>query len=66
MEGEVRKGVYIDGHAKPDVVFYSRQHFVPTWKELEKRMPKWSPSEAIENRPLPPGQNLLIPCAHDD
>ena len=63
---EVRKGVCIDGHEKPDMVFYRQQHFLPTWKELEKRMPKWSPSGAIDNTPLPPGQRLLIPCAHDE
>ena len=32
----LRKGVYIDGHEKPDVVFYRQHHFLPTWKELEK------------------------------
>jgi len=29
-------------------------------------MPKWSPSGAIENTPLPPGQSLLIPGTHDE
>jgi len=63
---EVRKEVYIDGHGKPDVVFYRQQHFLPTWKELEKPMPKWYPSGAMDNTPLQPGQRLLLPCAHDE
>ena len=37
---EVRKGVYIDRHQKPEVVFYRQQCFLPQWKEFEKRMPK--------------------------
>ena len=62
---EIKKGVDIDGHEKPDVAFCPQQHFLPTWNKLEKRMPKWSPSGARDNTPLPRGQSLLIPCAHD-
>jgi len=49
---EVRKGVYIDGHERPDVVCYLQQDFLPEWKEFDKRMPKWSASEALNHTPL--------------
>jgi len=63
---EVRKGVYIDGHEKPDVVFYREQSVLPKWKELEPRMPKWSPLGHLDQAPLPVGERLLIACAHDE
>ena len=63
---KVRKGVYIDGHEKPDVVFYRQHCFLPQWKELEKRMPKWSSNGVLDNTPLPAGKRLLIPYAHDE
>ncbi|RPA98175.1 hypothetical protein L873DRAFT_1607713, partial [Choiromyces venosus 120613-1] len=63
---EVRKGVYIDGHKKPEVVFYRQQYFLLQWKDLEKRMPKWLPFGQIDTTPLLPRQHLLIPCAHDE
>jgi len=41
LEGkEVRKGMYIDGHKKPEMVFYHLECFLLQWKELEKRMLK--------------------------
>ena len=32
---QVRKSAYIDGHEKPDVVFYLEESFLPKSKELE-------------------------------
>jgi len=49
---EVGKGVNIDGHEKPDVVFYCQHHYLPQWKEFEKRMPEWSSSGALNNTPI--------------
>lgn len=63
---EVRKEVYIDGYEKPDVVLYSQHCFLPQWKELEKRIPKWSSTGVLDNTPLPAGKRLLIPCAYDE
>ena len=63
---EVRKGVYIDGHEKPEVVFFWQQCFLPQWKQLQKRMLMWLPSWQIDSTPLPAGKRLLIPCAHDE
>jgi len=63
---EVRKGVYIDGYEKPEVILYRQQCFLPQWKEVEKRMPKWLPSGQIDTTPLLAGQRLLIPVAHDE
>ena len=37
----LRKGVYIDGHERPDVVEYRNQTFLPSMAEYQKRMAKW-------------------------
>jgi len=63
---EVRKGIYIDGHEKPEVIFYRQQYFLPKWKEFESRMPKWSAEGILDQTPLPAGERLLIPCTHDE
>lgn len=63
---EVRKGVYIDGHEKPEVVSYCQQYFLPKGKDLKKRMPKWLPSGELDHTPLPAGERLLIPCAYNE
>jgi hypothetical protein len=34
----VKKGVYIDGHEKEEVVIYRETVFLPRWKELERHM----------------------------
>jgi hypothetical protein len=36
--GTVRKGVYIDGHERPDVVSYRKNVFIHKWKEIERRL----------------------------
>jgi hypothetical protein len=36
--GQVRKGVYIDGHEREDVVSYRNDIFIPKWKEIERRL----------------------------
>jgi hypothetical protein len=35
--GAVTKGVYVDGHERPDVVEYRQKVFIPRWKELQRR-----------------------------
>lgn len=35
---KVEKGVYVDGHAKSDVVEYREKVFLPRWKGYERRM----------------------------
>jgi len=63
---EVRKGVYINGHEKPEVVFHRQQCFLSQWKEFAKRIPKWLPSGQIDTTPLLAGQRLLIPVAYNE
>jgi len=48
------------------VVFYRQHCFLPQWKELEKRMPKWLPSGQIDTTRSPSEEPLLIPCTHDE
>ena len=37
----MRKGVYMDGHERPDIVEYCNQTFLPLMGEYQKRMAKW-------------------------
>jgi hypothetical protein len=37
----LRKGVYMDGYKRPDVVEYHNQTFLPLMAEYQKRMAKW-------------------------
>jgi len=36
--GEVRKGVFVDGYERKDVVGYRNNVFLPAWKDYERRM----------------------------
>jgi hypothetical protein len=59
---EVRKGVFIDGHEKEDVVDYRTNTFIPRWTELEPRTTEGHLVPLI----LEPGQHMVIPCTHDE
>ncbi|RPB06751.1 hypothetical protein P167DRAFT_475370, partial [Morchella conica CCBAS932] len=48
--GEVKKGVYKDGHEKPDVVNYRQEVFLETYEELASVML----------------YSLIIPVTHDE
>ena len=63
---EVRKGVFIDGHEKEDVVDYRTHTFIPRWTELEPRMPQWNAEGKLVPPILEPGQRMVIPCTHDE
>jgi hypothetical protein len=58
---EVRKGVFIDGHEKSDVVEYREKEFLPKWAELSQRMPTWNTDGTIIQPILAIGKRVLIP-----
>ena len=39
----MKKGVYIDGHERPDVVKYRNSKFLPLMALYERRMVQWKP-----------------------
>ncbi|RPB11555.1 hypothetical protein P167DRAFT_575298 [Morchella conica CCBAS932] len=62
VHGTVRKGVYVDGHERDDVIEYRDKVFIPQWREYQRRLVifnengdgGWrSPETLLENeRPL--------------
>ena len=65
--GHYRKGVYVDGHEREDVVMYHQQVFLPRWKEYKHRLAifkedgTWEPPAG-----LLPGKKTLIFVTHDE
>ena len=61
-----RKGVYLDGHEREDVVAY-RKEFLKIMKELEQQMARY---EGEEMKAIPPvlrsGEQELILVTHDE
>ncbi|KII84350.1 hypothetical protein PLICRDRAFT_46228 [Plicaturopsis crispa FD-325 SS-3] len=63
----VRKGVYMDGHERDDVVQYRRDVFLPAMKEFEARMVRYEGPELTEVQPiLAPGVRPVIAQYHDE
>jgi hypothetical protein len=65
----IKKGVYLDGHKRPDVVKYRQEDFLPQMLEYERRMAHY---ELIGNDltrvapTLQPNERELIPEFHDE
>lgn len=67
---QVRKGVYMDGHEREDVVDYRTNFFLPKMEEFERRMAHYIPdSNGILQRIEPnlnPGERELIAEFQDE
>ncbi|KXN89679.1 hypothetical protein AN958_05341 [Leucoagaricus sp. SymC.cos] len=67
----VRKGVYMDGHERADVVKYQQEIFLPKLAELEPRIACYVPNpetgklERVEPD-LAPGEKEIIPLWQDE
>ena len=51
-----KKGMYADGHERPDVVSYRQDIFIPAWKERASRLRWWSSENPLVEEfhgPLP-------------
>ena len=63
----VKKGVYMDGHERVDVVDYRQKFFLPAMAEFEKRMAQYEGPELKRIPPtLAPGEREIIPNFHDE
>ena len=67
----IRKGVYLDGHERDDVVAYRNKEFLPQMKEFEERMTRYlvdkMTGELVPIEPtLNPGQKKVIALFQDE
>jgi len=66
----IRKGVYLDGHEREDVVKYRNEEFLPRMKEFEARMSHYIQDPDGVLKPveptLSPGQKKIIPLFQDE
>jgi hypothetical protein len=66
---ELKKGVYMDGHERPDVVEYRNTVFLPLMASLERRMVQWvsQGSNLVRIDPdLVPGEKRVIAVFQDE
>jgi hypothetical protein len=63
----IKKGVYMDGHERPDVVQYRTDVFLPKMAEFEARMTQYhGPDLKVVEPVLPPGVKKVIAYFHDE
>jgi len=65
----VKKGVYMDGHERPDVVEYRNNVFLPLMASFERRMAKWRPEDPglVRVEPdLGPDERRIIAVFQDE
>jgi hypothetical protein len=63
----LRKGVYMDGHERPDVVEYRNSIFLPKMAKYEKRMTHFEGPELRRVEPtLAPGEKEIVAYFHDE
>jgi hypothetical protein len=64
---ELRKGLYVDGHDRADVVEYRDKVFLPKMCEYERRMTHYKGKELVPQAPqLGPGEKRIIALWHDE
>jgi hypothetical protein len=63
----VKKGVYMDGHEREDVVHYRQEEFLPATLKFEKLMVHYVAPDLTRVEPkLKPGEQEIIPLFHDE
>jgi hypothetical protein len=63
----VKKGVYMDGHERVDVVEYRQKIFLPLMEKFEARMVHYEGPDLKKVEPtLRPGERDIIPNFHDE
>ena len=64
---DVKKGVYIDGHEREDVVKYRQEVFLPSLQQVHTRLAKWDDNGNLvrEGSQLEGGRRVVI-VTHDE
>jgi hypothetical protein len=62
-----KKGLYFDGHDRPDVLAYRQNYFLPTMKSFESRLVRYIVGD-VDKTVLPSNyvERALVLCAHDE
>ena len=60
------RGLYFDGHERPDVVDHRQNQFLPTWFSLWPSMQKFNKDGEEEPLELPLGGRRIVPWFHDE
>ena len=64
---DAKKGVYIDGHDRPDVISYRNDIFLPTLFALLPTIREWDEDgNVFVKRPLPAGEHEKVYVTHDE
>ncbi|KAJ7637857.1 hypothetical protein B0H17DRAFT_1277772 [Mycena rosella] len=66
---EVKKGLFYDGHERPDNVDYRQNQFIPAFDALRPYLVEYQVGKLdklVEKPPPPPGQFWLVLTAHDE
>lgn len=62
------KGLYYDGHDRPDVLDYRQKHFLPAMQQYRSRMVEYKIGEVETEiiKSLQPGERKIVLVAHDE
>ena len=62
------KGLYYDGHDRPDVLDYRQKHFLPAMQQYRLRMVEYKIGEVETEliKQLQPGERRIVLVAHDE
>ena len=63
---EVKKGVFVDGHERKDVIKYRNDVFLKAWKEASRRFVDFQDGSWEMPRNLQPEEKPLILVTHDE
>ena len=63
---DVRKGVYVDGHEREDVVGYRQNEFLPQLAALRPSLVEWDAKLKRVPKELPNGEKWKVFVTHDE
>lgn len=63
--GPAKKGLYADGHERPNVVHYRQDVFLPAWSGLQRQMVVWDNDGKVARHPEP-HLDRVVWITHDE
>ena len=62
-----KKGVYVDGHERDDVVKYRQEVFLPKLQQVRNRLARWNEDGSVfKEGALPEGDRWVVIVTHDE